>query len=87
MLYISKLSFIGSSYDPRKLANYLDKVSNDIELYRKHLAWKKEHNVVYSQAQCERRRLCELCTKLNTETSGVYYGSVSKWFNQDCIVN
>lgn len=74
-------------YDAKKLAAYLRNVGNDLSLYRKHLAWKKRENVVYSQIQCEKRRMCELCTRLNKETAEIYYKSVSQWFNGECIVN
>jgi hypothetical protein len=74
-------------YDPVRLAAYLDKVSNDLDLYYKHLEWKMHASVVYSGLTVERRRNCELCTRLNLEDRVVYYESVSKWFNYKCVVN
>lgn len=74
-------------YDPARLAEYLRQVSLDFDLYFKHLEWKLTHEAVYSGPVVERRRNCELCTKLNTEQSLIYYESVSKWFNYNCQVN
>lgn len=74
-------------YDPVKLATYLKRVASNFELYFKHLEWKFYTDVVYSQTQCETRRFCELCTKLNTERNVIYYEKVSEWFNNNCVVN
>ena len=71
-------------FDAKKLANYLDVVSSDIHEYHKYQKWKTDHDVVFSGEHCERRRLCELCTKLNTETSRIHYGNVADWFNDGC---
>jgi hypothetical protein len=85
-----KDSFIHASdfdYNAEKLADYLDKVSSDFGAYVKHHMWRKEFEVVYSTKQSESRRLCQLCTKLNTETANIYYEKVSSWFNNFCIIN
>ena len=74
-------------YDPVKLANYLDSVSKDFNLYLKHQKWKYNFDIVYIGKQVENRRLCQLCTRLNEDTSRTYYESVSEWFNKFCIVN
>ncbi len=74
-------------YDPMRLAAYLEKVANNIDLYYKHLEWKLYFNAVYSGLVVERRRNCQLCTKLNTEDNAIHYESVSKWFNHKCVVN
>ena len=74
-------------YDPVKLAAYLGKVAKNVDLYFKHLEWKLTWNAVYSGPVVERRRNCELCTKLNMEKANIYYASVSKWFNNKCFVN
>lgn len=83
-------SFIHASdfdYDPVKLAKYLTRVSNDFDLYVKYHMWRLDYDVVYSIQQSESRRLCQLCTKLNMETSNIYYKKVSNWFNDFCVVN
>lgn len=74
-------------YDPERLAVYLNQVSNNFDLYFSHLAWKNKYDIVYSAKQVERRRMCEFCTKLNTERSVIYYESVSQWFNNKCVIN
>ena len=53
------------NFDSAKLAEYLNLVSNDFTLYLKHHLWRLEEKPVYSANQCEKRRMCELCTKLN----------------------
>lgn len=72
-------------FDMKKLAAYLHSVSTDFKLYLKHHAWKFEYNVVFSSRQSERRRLCELCAKLNTETSEIYYTRMANWFESECF--
>jgi hypothetical protein len=74
-------------FDPVKLANYLDSVSRDFNLYLKHQKWKYDFDIVYIGKQVENRRLCQLCTRLNEDTSRTYYESVFEWFNKFCIVN
>ena len=74
-------------YDPIKLGVYLNSVSKDFSLYKKYFQWKSEFENVFSGKKVEARRLCELCTLLNTERSSIYYESVSKWFNSDCVIN
>ena len=74
-------------YDPIKLGVYLNSVSKDFSLYKKYFQWKIEFENVFSGKKVEARRLCELCTLLNTERSSIYYESVSKWFNSDCVIN
>jgi hypothetical protein len=74
-------------YDAAKLANYLKMVSNDFEEYFKYQKWRLDYDIMFANKQTEARRLCELCTKLNTEKSRIYYEKVSKWFNLGCIRN
>ena len=83
-------SFIHSEdfgHDPKKLGEYLHMLSNNYEIYSEYLVWKTEYESVFSGKINEKTRFCELCTLLNTETSAIYYNSVSKWFNSDCIIN
>lgn len=75
------------NYDVQKLSEYLKLVSNNFEYYFKHLRWKNDFDVTYTAKENEKRRLCELCTKLNLETSKIEYESVSNWFNRGCIYN
>lgn len=70
-----------------KLADYLRFVANDFNTYYSYLKWKLNFQVVFSSDQSEKRRLCELCTRLNTETSLIYYNSISNFFNNECILN
>jgi len=74
-------------YDASKLANYLDLVSNTFEAYFNYQKWRLDYDISFANKQTEARRMCELCTKLNTETSRVYYKKVSQWFNSGCIRN
>ncbi len=74
-------------FDAEKLASYLNLVSDDFKYYTKHMAWRYDYDVVFSAKQCENRRLCELCTRLNSEKSNIYYNSVSSFFNDNCVIN
>ncbi len=74
-------------FDARKLAEHLKSVSTDFKLFLKYHAWKFDYDVVFSAAQAEKRRLCELCTKLNEETSSIHYENVVDWFNDGCQKN
>lgn len=71
-------------FDMERLAAYLHKVSTDFKTYLKHHIWKFEYDVVFTGRQNERRRLCELCAKLNTVTSEIYYSRVADWFESEC---
>ena len=75
------------NFNPQKLAAYMNRVSNDFNLYSKYLLWKFNDNIAHSSRNCEGRRLCELCTKLNEETSKIYYKNTAEWFNNDCKIN
>ena len=72
------------NFDSKRLADYLDRVSNDFTLYSKYFMWKQDYDIAYSAKHAESRRMCELCTLLNTENANIYYTSVSKWFNREC---
>jgi hypothetical protein len=74
-------------YDASKLAEYLRVVSNNFEEYFKYQKWRLTHDISFANKQTEARRICELCTKLNTETSRIYYPKLSKWFNSGCVRN
>ena len=74
-------------FDPVRLAAHLKRVSNDFNLYAEYHMWRMNYDVVYSASQCEARRLCQMCTKLNEETSAIHYQKLSNWFGHKCIVN
>jgi hypothetical protein len=89
-LIAPKNSFIHAQdfdYDPVELSKYLQRVSSNFSLYAEYFKWKLNYEAVYSPRQCETRRLCELCTRLNTQKTLTYYESVSSWFNSDCFIN
>lgn len=75
------------NYDMKELAKYLKAVSSDFQLYKQHLLWRYNYNVVHSAKKCDSRRLCELCTRLNEETSTIYYEKIANWFNDQCVIN
>lgn len=75
------------NFDPKLLAAYLKKISNNFDLYSKYLAWKYTDDIAHSGNNCEARRLCELCTRLNIETSQIYYKNAADWFNNACKIN
>lgn len=84
---VPPLSFIHAQdfdYDAKRLAQYLNVVSTDFRTYLKHHAWRFDYDVVYTAKHAEKRRLCELCSKLNTETSLIYYNKISEWFDRGC---
>lgn len=81
-------SFIHSedfNNDVQKLSAYLNLISNEFNLYVKHLEWKFNYDIIYTGQMVEKRRICELCYELNKEKSIIYYESISKWFNKGCI--
>lgn len=87
-LVLPKDSFIHAEdfgFDPIKLAEYLRLVSSDFKVYLKHHLWRLDYESVYSAIQCEQRRFCEMCTKLNEEKNSIYYKHVSNWFNNGCF--
>jgi hypothetical protein len=87
-LILPKDSFIHAQdfgFNSAELAKYLNLVSNDFDIYMRHHLWRLDYDVVYSGKQCEKRRLCEMCTRLNEEKDLIYYDSVSKWFNKGCF--
>lgn len=72
------------NYDYVKLAEYLKKVSIDFKIYLKYHAWKLNYYSVYKKKQTNQHRLCELCRKLNSESSSIYYENIQKWFDGEC---
>lgn len=74
-------------YDAGKLGIYLKQVESDFDLYIKHHRWRLDYDVSYTQFMSEKRRMCEVCTKLNTETSSIFYKKVSTWFERNCEIN
>lgn len=83
-----KNSFIHAQdfdFNVARLAEYLHSIATDFDKYMFHQRWRLESNAVHSMLKSEQRRLCELCTKLNTETDLVYYERVSEWFQHQCF--
>jgi hypothetical protein len=71
-------------YEFDQLAKYLRLVDERFDLFAQKHAWRVMNDIVFSPRQTERRLMCELCTKLNTENSVIYYDRVSSWFNKKC---
>ena len=73
------------NYDAKLLADYLEKVSNDINLYLKHLKWKITSKTYYKANDVDPHRLCQMCTKLNNnDQTSVYYESLHSWTCGQC---
>jgi hypothetical protein len=74
------------NYNPKLLAQYLDRVSNEKELYLKHLNWKFIFKLHYVGDFTDTNdiKLCQLCTKLNQETKSIYYKSIASWYYHKC---
>ena len=72
------------NFDARLLAEYLQKVSNSFDLYLKHTKWRLNYKSYFKGEDLEQKRFCQLCTKLNKESSLMYYESISSWFNNQC---
>jgi hypothetical protein len=72
------------NFDIKLLAKYLENVSNTFDLYLKHTKWRLKNKVYYKGEDVEPRRFCQLCTKLNTQQSSIYYESISNWFSNQC---
>lgn len=72
------------NYNVERLAEYLNTVSNNFNLYLTYFKWKHKFDVLYLSHEVEGYRLCEVCAKLNSETSSIYYKSISNWYNKKC---
>lgn len=69
------------------LVGYLNKIDSNFNLYFEHLKWtniylKTIDNIKYT----EPHRMCQLCHKLNTFKSNVYYKLLADFFSQDCQI-
>jgi hypothetical protein len=74
-------------FDVRALSRYLYKVNSDFELYYSHLKWTSVYSQVYYSTEfLEPHRMCELCKKLNTHRSLVYYTKIADFFNSQCSI-
>ncbi|XP_064487600.1 alpha-(1,3)-fucosyltransferase C-like [Ornithodoros turicata] len=68
---------VSSFASPRKLANYLKKVKNDFEMYKRYLVWKETYDVLNWK-----ETFCSLCQKLYDEAfkaRSVYENLWSWW--------
>jgi hypothetical protein len=74
------------NYNPKLLAQYLDRVSNEKELYLKHLNWKFKFKLHFEGDTTDPNdfKICQLCTKLNQETKSIYYKSIASWHYHKC---
>lgn len=72
------------NYDYNKLSEHLTILSNNYTLYLNYFKWKFYLATVSDQIHSEKRLMCELCYRLNNETSSIYYESINKWYNNDC---
>ena len=68
---------------PQKLAEYMDILSKNDELYNSYFEWKKSYKVV---GERHSGHMCELCKYLNIENSHVTYPRLNEWYN-DCLSN
>ena len=82
----SFIHFDDFEHDALKLSQHLKNIENDFILYRKYFEWKSKFDVVYDM-NLEKIRMCELCAKLNNENDEIYYKSLSKFFNNECLTN
>jgi hypothetical protein len=72
------------NYDYKLLAQYLEQVSNNFKLYKTYLEWTKKFRPLYYAKPVEQMRMCELCYKLNTESSAIYYKAMDDFMNDGC---
>jgi glycoprotein 3-alpha-L-fucosyltransferase len=72
------------NYDHKLLANYLEKVSKNFKLYKKYLEWSKNYKPLYDAKSVEQMRMCELCYRLNKESSAISYKSMNDYMNDGC---
>lgn len=73
-------------YDAKKLANHLDRVSNDFNIYRSYFEWKRKYTAIYDAESVEQMRMCELCAKLNNQHiySNHFYNRVTDFVDSAC---
>lgn len=76
-------------YDSKKLSDYLNLVSEDLNLYAKYFEWKKYYKAAYQGDVVEEFRFCEICEKLNNldKNNFSFYEKISNWFNDQCSKN
>ncbi len=69
------------------LANYLNEIDNNFNIYFDHLKWTNIYlKSISNPKYTEPHRMCQLCTKLNTLTSNIYYNKIADFFNKDCLI-
>jgi len=76
------------NYNPKLLAQYLDRVSNEKELYLKHLNWIFKFKLHFEGDTTDPTdfKICQLCSNLNQETKSIYYNSIASWHYHKCSV-
>jgi hypothetical protein len=82
-----KNSFIHAEdfdFDMQELAKHLKKVSESYLLYLDYFVWRFYLFTASSRQYTQKRTICELCYKLNTDNSVIYYEKLSKWFENGC---
>ena len=76
-----------SKYSPRKLAQYLQQLDKDDQLYNEFFKWKKSWSVTARYPTVAKRVICELCARLHntTQPASVYDDLGSLWnINTEC---
>ena len=73
------------NFDAKLLAQYLLDVSTNFQLYLKHFKWSYSFKSYYKSENSEQNRFCQLCERLNKETSSIFYDSVFTWFHDQCL--
>ena len=73
------------NYKSIELAKYLRSIDNDAEAYYNILKWTYVYlKPISDPSYLEPHRMCQLCKKLNTFTSRVYYKDLVNFFNGKC---
>lgn len=69
-----------------KLANYLQEIHLNYELYSKYHEWRKTYEVIIDGKALERIRMCELCQRLSKLRGDdiTYYRDIEQFFNEKC---
>jgi len=70
----------------QQLGEYLHRISRDYFLYREYFQWLNSFDVFYQTNDLEPIRMCELCMRLNEQTSEEhrFYGDLHQWHRTGC---
>ncbi|CAF1458802.1 unnamed protein product [Didymodactylos carnosus] len=76
--------YVGDYETPQLLAQHLYEIVKNKNIFRKYHLWRKYYWTGYSAQDNEQYRFCEVCYKLNTVNSHIYYTNIHEFFSDQC---